>query len=195
MLIGRAPYSVMVVSSGGKNSRFFSDILNSTICSPVLFADSCSEARNKFSKQSVDIVIIDSPLSDENGIDFALKLTENSSCGVIMAVESDVYDSVSDNVGQCGVITVSKPISCELLIKVIKISIATIERIRQLQTENKKLSYKLDEIKLIDRAKRVLIEYLKMSEPQAHKYIIKQAMDMRITRREVAESIIKTYEN
>lgn len=52
-----------------------------------------------------------------------------------------------------------------------------------------------DEIRLIERAKEVLIEYLKMTEAQAHRYIEKQAMDMRITRREVAESIIKTYEH
>ena len=34
-----------------------------------------------------------------------------------------------------------------------------------------------------------------MTEPQAHRYIEKQAMDLRITRREVAEGIISTYEN
>lgn len=51
------------------------------------------------------------------------------------------------------------------------------------------------EARLIERAKEVLMEYLKMTEAQAHRYIEKQAMDMRITRREVAESILKTYEN
>ena len=32
-----------------------------------------------------------------------------------------------------------------------------------------------------------------MTEAEAHRYIEKQAMDLRISRREAAENIIKTY--
>ena len=32
-----------------------------------------------------------------------------------------------------------------------------------------------------------------MTENEAHRFIEKQAMDMRLSRREVAESIIRTY--
>ena len=39
------------------------------------------------------------------------------------------------------------------------------------------------------------MEYLHMSEQSAHKFIEKQAMDMRMSRREVAEGILKTYLN
>ena len=48
-------------------------------------------------------------------------------------------------------------------------------------------------MRLINRAKCTLIEYLKFTEPQAHRYIEKQAMNNRQTRREVAEKILKTY--
>jgi len=34
-----------------------------------------------------------------------------------------------------------------------------------------------------------------MSEKEAHKYIEKQAMDLRVTKRTIAEGILKTYEN
>ena len=46
----------------------------------------------------------------------------------------------------------------------------------------------------MDRAKCVLIQYLNMTETQAHRYIEKQAMDLRTTRRQIAEGILKTYE-
>ena len=52
-----------------------------------------------------------------------------------------------------------------------------------------------EDIRLIDRAKCILIEYLNMTEKQAHKYIEKQAMDLRTTRRAVAESLLRTYES
>lgn len=51
-----------------------------------------------------------------------------------------------------------------------------------------------EDIKIINRAKQVLITRLSMSEPEAHRYIEKRAMDMRLTKRAVAESILKTYE-
>jgi len=60
--------------------------------------------------------------------------------------------------------------------------------------ENIKPQNKIEEVRLIDRAKSVLIQYLKLTEPQAHRFIEKRAMDMRMTRKEVAESILKTYE-
>ena len=51
-----------------------------------------------------------------------------------------------------------------------------------------------DEQQLIIRAKCTLIQYLKLTEPQAHKYIEKQSMDLRKTKLEIAQRILKTYE-
>ena len=51
-----------------------------------------------------------------------------------------------------------------------------------------------DEQRLIARAKRMLMLYLNMSEPMAHRYIEKRAMDMRVTKKEIARNILKTYE-
>ena len=49
------------------------------------------------------------------------------------------------------------------------------------------------EIRLVNKAKWLLIGELHMDEPDAHRYIEKQAMDRCISRREIAEEIIKTY--
>jgi len=51
----------------------------------------------------------------------------------------------------------------------------------------------MTEIRLVNRAKWLLIGELTMSEPDAHRYIEKQAMDNGVTKREIAENIIKTY--
>mgnify|MGYP001534993779 FL=1 len=53
----------------------------------------------------------------------------------------------------------------------------------------------MDELKTVNRAKWLLIGKLGMNEADAHRYIEKLAMDTRQTRREIAESVIKTYEN
>ena len=52
---------------------------------------------------------------------------------------------------------------------------------------------KMEEIRIVNRAKWLLIEELKMSEKEAHRYIEKQAMDRCVTRRVIAEKILSTY--
>jgi len=49
------------------------------------------------------------------------------------------------------------------------------------------------EIRLVNKAKWFLISELSMSEPEAHRYIEKQAMDRCIPKRSIAEEIVKTY--
>ena len=61
-------------------------------------------------------------------------------------------------------------------------------------SENAALHNKLSELRLVNRAKCVLIQYLGIGEAQAHRYIEKQAMDQRVSKRGLAEIIIKTYE-
>lgn len=46
----------------------------------------------------------------------------------------------------------------------------------RLKSENERLQEKIAEIRLVDRAKCALIQYADMTEPQAHRYIEKQAM-------------------
>lgn len=51
-----------------------------------------------------------------------------------------------------------------------------------------------EEKQLIKRAKRALMTYLGFTEPQAHRYIEKHAMDLRIQKVDVARGILKIYE-
>jgi response regulator NasT len=51
----------------------------------------------------------------------------------------------------------------------------------------------MEEIRIVNRAKWLLISEIKMDEPNAHRYIEKQAMDRCVSKREIAEEIIQTY--
>ena len=53
----------------------------------------------------------------------------------------------------------------------------------------------MEEIRLVNRAKLLLMEHLKMSEAEAHRHIEKAAMDACVKRRNIAEQIIRTYES
>ena len=63
-----------------------------------------------------------------------------------------------------------------------------------LENENQKLQQKIKELRLVNRAKLILIQVLKMSENQAQHYIEKQSMDLRQSCVVTAENILRTYE-
>ena len=71
---------------------------------------------------------------------------------------------------------------------------AAYRRLNGVKAENDKLKRMLGEIKLISRAKCVLVEKEFVTEEEAHKLIEKRAMETRKTRGEIAAEILKKYE-
>ena len=69
----------------------------------------------------------------------------------------------------------------------------TYERLRRMAQKTASLEEKMEDIRIINHAKWLLIDQLKMTEAQAHRYIEKQAMDRCVSRREIAENILSTY--
>ena len=56
----------------------------------------------------------------------------------------------------------------------------------------KAIEEKMEEIRLVNRAKWLLIGELNMTEQEAHRYIEKQAMDRCVSRKIIAEQILQT---
>lgn len=187
--------SVLIVSGASKGSQILAELCCANSCEHVVMAESGAQARRLLIDNSYDLVIINTPLHDEFGQELALNLTTSSTSGIILIVKSELADTVSAKVEDYGVFVVPKPINRQLFYQSFKLVAAARKRLMGLKNENIKLQNKIEEIRLVDRAKYTLIQYLKMTEPQAHRYIEKQAMDMRLTRREIAEEILKTYES
>lgn len=156
---------------------------------------SSGEAKRLLLDRSFDIVLINTPLSDDFGSKLAEDVALNSRSGVLMFVKNDLYESVTDSAADSGVFTLSKPIAHSTLTQVINILYALCERLSLLNKKTVSLKDKMEEIRVINRAKWVLIKHVNMTEDEAHRLIEKQAMDTRTTRRAVAESIIRTYES
>ena len=51
----------------------------------------------------------------------------------------------------------------------------------------------MEEIRIVNRAKMLLMQNKEMSEQEAHRFLEKQAMDRSMKRIAVADEIIKTY--
>ncbi|MBQ6888654.1 MAG: ANTAR domain-containing protein, partial [Lachnospiraceae bacterium] len=92
-----------------------------------------------------------------------------------------------------GVFTLPKPISKVTMTHALNWLESARERLRQFEKKSISIEDKMAEIRLVNKAKWLLISELKMSEPDAHRYVEKQAMDRCVSRRCIAEEIIKTY--
>ena len=88
------------------------------------------------------------------------------------------------------------PCTCPdfLLQQAVLLLVATRLRLRKLESRAARLEAHVEDMRLINRAKLLLVQQLKMTEAEAHRYIEKQAMDTCRKRRTIAESIIRTYE-
>ena len=82
----------------------------------------------------------------------------------------------------------------ELLYAAVRLAHAVRVQLNAVMQENQKLRRKLEETRLGDRAKCILIECCGMTEPEAHAYLEKRAMDRRQTKREAAMEILQTQE-
>ncbi len=172
----------------------FEQLLKASGYGKITVVTSGSEARRIIDTVEYELVVINTPLPDEFGHELSVMISESSTAGIILICRSDISDDVSDKVSDFGVCVVPKPLNKLVFHQSLKLVQATRSRMLGLKKENVKLLTKIDEMRLINRAKCTLMQYLKFTEPQAHKYIEKQAMNTRQTRREVALRILSTYE-
>ena len=111
----------------------------------------------------------------------------------LVLVKADYYGAVYSKVAEHGVYVLTKPISKAMLSQAVDWMSTTQERLRQLEKKAASIEEKMQEIRLVNRAKWLLIDQLKMTEADAHRYIEKQAMDSCTSKKVVAEEIIGLY--
>ncbi|MBD9206863.1 MAG: ANTAR domain-containing protein [Clostridiales bacterium] len=194
MVFQERTYSVLIVSATDSFTNSVMPLLPVTDYWPVSTVRSVGEARRKLTDTEFDIVLINTPLPDDFGMGLAIDVCASSGAGVLLLVKSEQYNDVYAKVVGYGVITLSKPTNRQMVAQNLRILCATRERMRQMQAKQATVEEKIKEIRLVNRAKWLLIECLSMTEPEAHRYIEKQAMDLRISKREAAENIIRTYQ-
>jgi response regulator NasT len=184
--------SALIISSAEKSAAQLTDMLSAY--SRVFTVKTAGEARRLLTTTDFDLYIVNAPLSDEPGENLARRLSEGLSGEVILLIKDEIFMETSEKLAEYGIITVSKPLHRADFWSAMKMAEAVHNRFNMMRRENEKLQQKIADIRLIDRAKLILISRLKMTEPEAHKYIEKQAMDLRAPRREIAEGILRTYE-
>ena len=193
MALNKNSYRVLIVGANDKTFALLSQLLQSDSYEMPLRSGTAGEARRMLLETSADIVIINAPLRDEFGTQLAQNLADDN-LAVILLVPGESYDQVCYKVEDDGVLTLGKPLSGQALQTAIRLATALRAKLQKLDKKNQALQEKMQDIRTVNRAKWLLMEQLRMTENEAHYYIEKQAMDMRLSRREVAENIIRSYD-
>ena len=185
---------ILIVCSTDKGIKVISDNLKDLGYNHIDVEKNGGAARRRLLEEDYDLVIIDSPLTDELGTDIAIKIIQSSTTGVIVTAKAENADVLNEKLEPYGIFVLSKPFLKILFFQSVKLIFTSLNRLNSLKKEQDKLQSKVDDIRVINRAKCLLIQYGSMSEEQAHKYLEKSAMDERLSRRQVAEKVIKYYE-
>ena len=193
MASGKIIYRVLIAGANDRTFDSLRELLPPDSYEAPLRAGSAGEVKRMLLETDVDLVILNAPLRDEFGTQLALNLSRDNLC-VLMLVPAESFDAVCYKVADEGILTLSQPVSRSGLLGAIKLLTAMRGKLRKLDRQNQALQEKMQDIRTVNRAKWLLIEIKRMTENEAHYYIEKQAMDMRLSRREVAENIIRTYD-
>lgn len=182
-------HSVLLVS---RDSKIVSQI--SAFLVPPLFelttTSDFNEARRLATERTFNIIIADS--GDGYDTDFAINIADSYST-ILLLVPNEHFDEISYRVEGYGILTITKPFEPFYLYNMMKIAIAVQYKVQVLSSQTTKLKVKMEEIKLVNRAKMLLMSNMNMSEQEAHRYIEKEAMDRGMKRTAISEEIIKTY--
>ena len=188
--MNRRQHSVLIISSYEKFSDSVKRALSDGRYREIDVRKSAAAARRELMEKSYDVALINVPLGDEPGVDLAIDIATTYPTGVIITASSEISEDVAERVTDEGIIVIPKPATARVVKRGVRLLCALLDKLKRSEKKVLTLEEKMDEIRVVNRAKWKLIEEKKMSEDDAHKYIGKLAMDKCITRREAAEEIL-----
>ncbi|MCR2032580.1 ANTAR domain-containing response regulator [Anaerofustis stercorihominis] len=183
---------VLIVSANEKSKDTLCELLKEYNNIQIVTTTSAAKARRYAANNELSIAIINTPLREEFGTELSIDLSRLN-IGTLLLVKSDIAEEIRADVESFGVLIISKPVIKSLFYQSLRLQMSVKNRLISLKKENEQLKNKIEEIKIVDRAKLILIENEHLNENEAHKYIEKEAMNRRLNRYDIAKEILDKY--
>ena len=104
MEFDRERRKVLIASGSDKGIEYLTGQLSGGRYDTSYPVASAAEARRRLDSVAYDILIVNTPLKDEFGADFASGEAENSNIGVVLIVKNEIYDQIAYKTEDSGVI-------------------------------------------------------------------------------------------
>ena len=136
------------------------------------------------------LVLMDIKMPGTDGLQAAEILKEHKVPVVLLTAFSS--PELVERASEAGVYSyVVKPFNPSNLIPALRIALSLHERMSSAESEVDEMNEKLETRKLVDRAKGLLTEKMKLNEPEAFRWIQKASMDRRLSMKQVAQTVIE----
>ena len=190
MIFREKTYSVLLASSDEKLNNAVKSALAVNEYWPVLTARNGGEARRMASERNFDLILVNDPLSDEPAVTLAEDLSLAGSAVTALLVRRESADDAYFRTVERGVFTVAKPLSPAVFAQTMRLMCAAREKLALSEHRQQTVEDRMAQIRLVNRAKWLLIDREGLTEAQAHRRIEKLAMDTRRSKEAVAEEIL-----
>ena len=138
-----------------------------------------------------DVVLVDMQLPDRDALDDVRHVTARDPRPIVMFIDRDdpgfMAEAIAAGVSSYNVVGAGLPD----VKPIIQAAIAIFARFAHLQAELRRMEANLEERAMIDRAKAVLIRTRKLSEPDAYRWLRRQAMNRGRRIAEIAAEMVE----
>ncbi|QCU90243.1 ANTAR domain-containing response regulator [Thiomicrorhabdus sediminis] len=141
-----------------------------------------------------DMIVVDTESPDRDILESMYLLSEHNPMPVVMFADADDENVINEAIrsGVSGYVV--KGVDMKRVKSIMNVAIARFREYQALKTELIKTKSELEQNKLIDKAKRLLMQQKGVSEQEAFEAIRKRSMDSNQKLYEVAETIISVLE-
>ena len=145
-------------------------------------------------KEKPDLVVMDVKMPKLDGISAAERIANQRIAPVVILTAFSQRDLVERARDAGAMAYLTKPFTIEDLMPALELAVSRFQEIKQLDAEVTDLQEQLKARKLIEKAKGILMKNLKISEPEAFKWMQKTAMDKRRSMTDVAQLVMDEFE-
>jgi AmiR/NasT family two-component response regulator len=136
-----------------------------------------------------DLMVMDIKMPDLDGLSAAEKISELKIPVVLLTAFSQ--QELVTRAAEVGAMAfLVKPFSPQDLLPAIEIALSRHAQLVALESEIHDLGERLETRKLVERAKAVLSERMKLTEPEAFRWIQKASMDRRLSMADVSRTVL-----
>ena len=185
--------NILIVCKSDETFERLSSCVCDNIIGKAVHAGSGSAARRLLVGGSCPLLVIYTPLPDEFGGELSVFAAEKTYSGIILLCSPDIYPDLREHMTTFGVTVLPHNADSITLKNAAKEAIDAAKAMTGFTAESK-VQLRSEEIRSVNTAKQCLIRYMGLTEPQAHRYIEKQAMDKRVPRKEIVRDILLKYD-
>ena len=157
----------------------------------VLTAETVQEARRAVEREKIALMVIFSPLKDEEEIPRLFDMAERRGIAAGYIVGREIYGETAYRLEGRNVFVVAYPLQMDQVLQLVSFLHQVQRRFWLVLSEQERLQRQVQDVQIVCRVKCLLVEKREMTEEEAHHFIEQEAMNTGLSKREAALKILK----